>query len=226
MFWLLDPIVKVQNQSKKTSWLQLWTPPHFQHPNISLICWDAVLLRESLRERGYGNPPSSPPGGSESANKPWSRNREVWRWKPLNTGGNSIFGKGERQLGRQIQVFPGEYCVLANQRKPARRQNAVFPGEYCVLVNQLESGRGPIEVFPGEYCVLVNQLDSGRSPIAVFPGEYCVLVNQLDSGRRQISVLLGEYCVHNFEAALGDLGDHIPATGTTLGTLLPQRERP
>ncbi len=138
---------------------------------------------ESEREEGT-EPPPSPPGGSESANKPWSRNREVWRWKPLNTGGNSIFGKGERQLGRQIQVFPGEYCLLANQRKPARRQ------------------------------------------IAVFPVEYCVLVNQLDSGRRQISVLLGEYCVHNFEAALGDLGDHIPATGTTLGTLLPQRERP
>ena len=33
----------------------------FQHPNISLICWDAVLLRESLRERGYGNPPPPPP---------------------------------------------------------------------------------------------------------------------------------------------------------------------
>ncbi len=32
----------------------------FQHPNISLICWDAVLLRESLRERGVQNPPPSP----------------------------------------------------------------------------------------------------------------------------------------------------------------------
>ena len=67
------------------------------------------------------------------ANKQWSRNPNAWRWKPLNTGENSIFGKGERQLGYQIQVFPGEYCVLANERKPARRQIAVFPGEYRVL---------------------------------------------------------------------------------------------
>ncbi len=34
--------------------------PSFQHPNISLICWDAVLLREIPKREGVRKPPSLP----------------------------------------------------------------------------------------------------------------------------------------------------------------------
>ena len=83
----------------------------FQHPNISLICWDAVLLRESLRERGYGNPPSPSLPNTEFGERARARARGRGRAHPR--GKYTFLSSGRGRPG----TSSGPEMELAGGRK-------------------------------------------------------------------------------------------------------------